>query len=135
MSHAITPPASDVEYVLGLPADRQAAVLSALLRRLVGDCADAKVPVAATDGQRTLPLGTFAPDAETVRYLAFIDTLSPDAREMMTRPLPRDFDPDDSLTLEELRALRAKRPSVPRRSEPATPDAGQPATSATATSG
>jgi len=67
--------------------------------------------------------------------LDFLDTLSPAALAMMTRPLPADLDPDDSFTFEELAAHRAKARSASQQSEPATRGDGLPATAATANSG
>ena len=137
MSQSATPPvADDIAFVLGLPADRQSAVLSALLRDLAGKQGSAApIPISTAAGHRSLCLGKFVPDAEVVRYLDFLDTLSPASREMMTRPLPADFDPDDSFTFEELAARRAKVRSASQLSEPATRGDGLPAIAATANSG
>lgn len=101
-----TPPvADDIAFVLGLPADRQSAVFAALVRRMTGGQPSAAIPVTDPDGQR---FGTFLPDAEVARHRAFLDGLPPHLREKLTRPWPSDFDPDDSFTLEELAAMRAK---------------------------
>ncbi len=137
MSRTVTPPvADDIAFVLGLPADRQSAVLSALLRQLAGKQGSAApIPIRTAAGHRSLCLGKFVADPEAVRYLDFLDTLSPPSQEMMTRPLPTDFDPDDSFTSEELAARRAKARSASQLSEPATRGDGLPATVATANSG
>jgi len=56
MSQTATPPvADDIAFVLGLPADRQSAVLSALLRELTGKRGTATpIPIPAAAGHRSL---------------------------------------------------------------------------------
>ena len=105
MSQTVTPPvADDIAFVLGLAADRQSAVLSALVNHLTGGRVGAAIPITA-DGHR---VGTFVPVADIARYQAFLDSLPPHLHEKMTRPLPPDFDPTDWATDEELDALTAQ---------------------------
>jgi len=105
-SPTTTPPvADDIAYVLGLPADRQSAVLSALVRQLSGERTGAAIPVTAADGNRA---GTYLPNEDVAGLEALLRGLSPEARARFLRPLPPDFDPDDYLSDEEMEAIRAE---------------------------
>ena len=106
MSQTATPVADDIAFVRSLPADRQSAVLSALLVEFAArQPKPAPIPVETVDGQL---LGKFHPEKRRMAFEVALRGLTPDARKHFLRPLPPDFDPDDSLTIEELAALRSE---------------------------
>ena len=108
MSQSATPPvADDIAFVLGLPADRQSAVLSALVKHLTGNRAGAAIPIAA-DGHR---VGTYLPTLNAVDFRTLVDALTPAMPPISHRPLPPDLDPadpDNWAADEELDALTAQ---------------------------
>lgn len=108
MSQTATPPvADDIAYVLGLPADRQSAVLSALVKHLTGDRAGAAIPIAA-DGHQ---VGTYLPALNAADFRTLVDALTPAMPPISHRSLPPNLDPTDPdnwATDEELDALTAQ---------------------------
>lgn len=93
------------ELLRTLPPETKTEVLTGLLRELIRiHGGRGLIPFNTDDGEF---LGYYVPpEAAKAQTQAFLEEMPPAVREKLTKPLPPDFDPDDSLTLEELDAIR-----------------------------
>jgi hypothetical protein len=98
------PQTSPVEFVKSLPPEAKYDVFLALLKEVLA-ASEGKGLIPVTD-ENGKSLGYYVPpEAAKARAEALFAEMPPDVREAMTRSLPPDFDPDDCLSDEELKAL------------------------------
>ena len=97
-----------VELLRTLSPEAKEELLVGLLRELMQvQGAFGEIPLRTDTGEF---LGCFMPAAAVeARNQEMLAQMPPSVREAMTRPLPPDFDPDDSYTAEELDALDVSR--------------------------
>jgi hypothetical protein len=90
-----------VEYVRNLSPEDQDQVLLTLLReavRIYGNMG--QIPIKDEEGK---PFGYYIPQgASEYRTARFIAEMPPEVREQMLKPLPPDFDPNNTFEFEEL---------------------------------
>jgi hypothetical protein len=103
---ATVPTAADLLRTLSPEVKEE--LLSGLLRELMQmQGALGEIPLHTETGEF---IGCFMPPAAVhARNEELLAQMPPKVREAMTRPLPPDFDPDDSYTAEELDDLSRQR--------------------------
>lgn len=97
-------PLSPVDYVRSLSPESKEEVLAALLLELIeiNDGGYGLIPFNFAGKS----LGYYVPPkAADERYERMMAGLPPDVRKRLEVPLPPDFDPNDCLTEEEIRAI------------------------------
>jgi hypothetical protein len=94
--------ASPVDYIRALAPEEKEAVFIALLQELieVNGGGHGLIPFQTPDGTS---LGYYVPpEASRQRYEQFLAELPPEIRDRVPRGLPADFDPDDTIPIEDL---------------------------------
>jgi hypothetical protein len=119
MTATLTPEKA-IDFVKSLPAETKGDVVMALLNEFVkpGGGQSARVTTSAGESYTIQIDEEQLTDAqkETRRLFAL---LPPEIQEKLTAPLPDDFDPDDSYSIEEIDAIIAAEVNAEsRRSQP-----------------